>query len=295
MKGDLLWIYEGLTTYLGEVLTARSGLRTPEQERDAVALVAAALDVAPGRTWRPLADTAVAAQLLYGGPSEWRAWRRGVDFYPESELIWLEVDAVIRQKSNRQRSLDDFCRAFHGHSGGPPAVEPYTLEDVVAALNTVAAHDWRAFFAARLDVPTAHAPLGGLEAAGWRLVYRDTPSAFVKQVEQAGKSILLSWSLGLSLKDDGTVLDIIPGLPAAKAGMAPGMKLIAVNGRRFSGDVVRDAVKARGALELLAESGEYFRTYKLGYRGGGRYPVLERIAGKADLLGEIFTARAGAR
>ena len=295
MKGELLWIYEGLTTYLGEVLTARSGLRTPEQERDAVALVAAALDVAPGRTWRSLADTAVAAQLLYGGPSEWRSWRRGVDFYPESELIWLEVDALIRSKSGGQRSLDDFCRAFHGRTGGPPAVEPYALEDVVAALNAVAAHDWRAFFAARLDVPTARAPLGGLAATGWRLGYRDTPSPFLRQVEQAGKSILLSWSLGLSLKEDGTVLDIIPGLPAAKAGMAPGMKLVAVNGRRFSGDVVRDAVKARGALELLAESGEYFRTYKLGYRGGARYPVLERIAGTADVLGEIFKARAGAR
>jgi predicted metalloprotease with PDZ domain len=295
MKGELLWIYEGLTTYLGEVLTARSGLRTPEQERDAIALVAAALDVAPGRTWRPLADTAVAAQLLYGGPSEWRSWRRGVDFYQESELIWLEADAVIRQKSGGQRSLDDFCRAFHGKTSGPAAVEPYALEDVVAALNTVALHDWRAFFAARIDVPTARAPLGGLEASGWRLVYRETPSAFLKQVEAAGKTILLSWSLGLSLKDDGTVLDAIPGLPAARAGMAPGMKVIAVNGRRFSGDVMRDAVKARRDLELLAEGGEYFRTYKVGYRGGARYPALERIAGKEDVLGEILRARAGSR
>jgi predicted metalloprotease with PDZ domain len=298
MKGELLWIYEGLTTYLGEVLTARSGLRTPEQERDAIALVAAALDVAPGRTWRPLADTAVAAQILYGGPSEWRSWRRGVDFYQESELIWLEVDTLIRQKSGGQRSLDDFCKAFLGKTSGPPVVEPYALDEAIAALNAVAAHDWRAFFAARIDVPTARAPLGGLEAAGWRLGYRETPSAFQKQVEQAGKTILLAWSLGLSLKDDGTVLDVIPGSPAGKAGVAPGMKIIAVGGRRFSGDVVRDAVKAtkqRADVELLAESGEYFRTYKVSYRGGARYPVLERIAGKADVLEAIFRARAGSR
>jgi predicted metalloprotease with PDZ domain len=294
MKGDLLWIYEGLTTYLGEVLTARSGLRSADQEREAIALTAASLDVAPGRTWRPLADTAVAAQILYGGPSEWRSWRRGVDFYPESELIWLEADALIRQQSGGQRSLDDFCRAFHGKTSGPPAVEPYTLDDVVAALNAVAAHDWRRFFAARIDGPTTRAPLGGLEAAGWRLVYRDAPSGFHKQVEQSSKTINLSWSLGLVLKDDGVVLDAIPGTPAGKAGVAPGAKIVAVNGRRFSGDVVRDAVKAtkQRELELIVESGDYFRTYKVSYRGGARYPMLERIAGKADLLGEILRTHA---
>jgi predicted metalloprotease with PDZ domain len=295
MKGALLWIYEGLTTYLGEVLTARSGLRSVEQEREAIALTAATLDVAPGRTWRPLADTAVAAQILYGGPSEWRSWRRGVDFYPESQLIWLEADALIRSKSGGQRSLDDFCRAFHGKTPGPPAVEPYTLDDVVAALNAVAAHDWRQFFATRIDVPAAHAPLGGLEAAGWRLVYRDTPTGFHKQVEQASKTINLSWSLGLLLKDDGAVLDAIPGMPAAKAGVAPGTKLVAVNGRRFNADIVRDAVKAtkQGGMELIVESGDYFRTYKVSYRGGARYPALERIAGKTDLLGEILKGRVG--
>ncbi|HXU81948.1 MAG TPA: M61 family peptidase, partial [Polyangia bacterium] len=294
MKGELLWIYEGLTTYLGEVLTARSGLRTVEQEREAIALVAATLDVAPGRTWRPLGDTAVAAQTLYGGPSEWRSWRRGVDFYPESELIWLEADAVIRDKSKGQRSLDDFCRAFHGKTSGPPAVEPYTLDDVIAALEAVAAHDWRGFFTARIDVPTRRAPLGGLEAAGWRLAYAEAPSGFLKQGEQASKTVNLSFSLGLSLKEDGTVLDAMPGMPAARAGVAPGMKVIAVGGRRFSADVIRDAVRAtkqRPDLELLVENGEYFRTYKIGYRGGARYPVLERIAGKADVLGEILKAR----
>ena len=164
---------------------------------------------------------------------------------------------------------------------------------MLAALNAVAPFDWKAHLARRLDPPTTHAPLGGLEAAGWRLVYRDMPTGFHKQVEQTSKTINLSWSLGLLLKEDGTVLDAIPGLPAAKAGMAPGMKVIAVSGRRFSGDVVRDAVKATKTreLELLAENGEYFKAYRIGYRGGARYPALERIAGKADLLGEIFRAR----
>jgi predicted metalloprotease with PDZ domain len=294
MKGDLLWIYEGLTTYLGEVLTARSGLRTPEQEREAIALTAAALDVAPGRTWRSLGDTAVAAQILYGGPIEWRSWRRGVDFYPESELIWLEADTVIRQKTAGQKSLDDFCRAFHGKTGGPPTVEPYVLDDVLAALNTIAPNDWRAFFAARVDRPTTRAPLGGIEAAGWRLVYRETPSSYQKLAEQAGKSVNLSFSIGLLLDESGRVLDAIPGSPAARAGVAPGMKVIAVNGRRFTTDVVREAVKdskTRGWIELIVENGDYYDTHKISYRGGARYPTLERIAGKNDLLEAILGAR----
>jgi predicted metalloprotease with PDZ domain len=298
MKGELLWVYEGLTTYLGEVLTARSGLRTPEQEREAIALTAASLEVAPGRTWRPLADTAVAAQILYGASSEWRSWRRGVDFYPESELIWLEADTIIRQKTGGQRSLDDFCRAFHGKTSGPPVVDPYILDDVTTALAAIAPHDWPGFFAARVDLPTKHAPLGGLEAAGWRLVYRETPSGFQKQAEQVSKSLNLSFSLGVMLDESGRVLDAIPGAPAARAGVAPGTKLIAVNGRRFTTDVIHDAIRAtkqRPDLELLVENGDYFRTCKVAYRGGARYPTLERIAGKPDLLEAILRPRTAGR
>lgn len=301
VRTELLWIYEGLTTYLGEVLTARSGLRTAAEEREAMALTAAALDVARGRTWRPLADTAVAAQTLYGTPAEWRSWRRGVDFYPEGELIWLEVDALLRSKTGGQRSLDDFCRAFFGNpagqsgKAGAPAVAPYTLDDVLAALAAVAPHDWRAFFSARLDAPTARAPLGGLETAGWRVVYRDTPTGFHKQAQQVGKTIDLSYSLGLLLREDGGILDAIPGAPAARAGVGPGMKVVAVNGRRFSGDVVRDAVAAtrtRPDVELLVENGDFFRTHRLAYRSGPRYPALERIPGRPDLLEAILRPRA---
>ncbi len=138
MKGELLWVYEGLTQYLGEVLTARSGLYTPEQFREELARVADYLDHRPGRTWRSLEDTAVAAQLLYAAPGEWASWRRGVDFYDESTLIWLEADVVIRRETQGRRSLDDFCRVFHGGPSGPPEVKPYTFEDLVAALRQVA-------------------------------------------------------------------------------------------------------------------------------------------------------------
>jgi predicted metalloprotease with PDZ domain len=177
MRTELLWVYEGLTTYLGELLTARSGLRSAEDARARpVALTAATMDVRAGRSWRPLVDTAVAAPVLSGAVREWRSWRRGLDYYPESQLIWLEADTIIRSKSGGQRSLDDFCRRFHGQGGGAPSVVPYSLDDVVAALQAVAPNDWRAFFAARISAIAPPRPLvGGIEPAGWRLVYQRTP------------------------------------------------------------------------------------------------------------------------
>jgi predicted metalloprotease with PDZ domain len=291
MHTELLWVYEGLTTYLGETLTARTGLRTLEEARDALAYSAATLDVSPGRTWRSLGDTAVAAAVLFGAPREWRSWRRGVDFYPESALIWLEADTLIRTATGGKRSLDDFCRAFHGRAGGAPSVVGYTLDDLVTALHAVAPQDWAAFFAQRIDVPTARAPLGGLASAGWRLAYRDTPTRFFKLVEQAGKVVDLSFSLGLVVRDDGQLLDVLPGSPAARAGLAPSMRLVAVDGRRFTPDRLREAVRetrTRPALDLLAENGEVLRAHHLSYQGGARYPALERLPGKPDLLEAIY-------
>jgi predicted metalloprotease with PDZ domain len=214
-----------------------------------------------------------------------------VDFYPESALIWLEADTIIRAASGGKRSLDDFCRAFHGRAGGAPSVVPYTLDDLLTTLNGVAPHDWGAFFAERIDVPTAHAPLGGLANAGWKLVYRDTPTRFFKLAEQAGKVVDLSFSLGLVLREDGWVLDVLPDSPAARAGLAPAMKVVAVSARRFSANVAREAVaetRAHPDLDLLTENGDLFRSHHLAYRGGGRYPALERLPGKPDLLEAIY-------
>jgi predicted metalloprotease with PDZ domain len=169
---------------------------------------------------------------------------------------------------------------------------------MLAALTAVAAHDWRAFFAARIDVPTTHAPLGGLTAAGWRLVYRDTPTRFFKLTEEAGKVVDLSFSVGLVLRDDGTVLDVLPDTPAARAGLAPAMRLWAVNGRHFTPELVREAVRDTAShpdLELLAENAGVFRTHHVAYRGGARYPTLERLAQRADLLESIYRPAAPAR
>ncbi|MBI5711784.1 MAG: M61 family metallopeptidase [Candidatus Eisenbacteria bacterium] len=299
MKTDLLWVYEGLTQYLGLLLTARSGLITSAQYADELAVRAAKLDHRPGRAWRPLVDTAVAAQILYEAPPAWASARRGVDFYDEMLLIWLEADALIRLSSGGQRTLDDFCHRFLGGASGTPTVVPYTLDDVVAALNEVAPHDWRGFLAQRVEKVQERAPLGGIEACGWKLTYADSASEVWRASEKDEKEVDLRCSIGLVLGEDGAIKDVVPGMTAAKAGVGPGMKLVAVNERRFSPDLLREVVKgtkAGGALELLVDNGEFFRTCRLSYRDGERYPRLERVAGKPDLLAEIVKARAlGAR
>ena len=292
MKDELLWVYEGLTDYLGEVLAARCGLWHDDDFRQWLALQAAKLDDEPGRTWRPLVDTTIAAQLLYDARKEGNAWRRGVDFYPEGALIWLEADVLIRQQTQGRRSLDDFCKEFCGGASGPPKVVPYTREDVVATLNEVAPYDWQQFFQTRIYDITPRAPLGGLEGAGWRLVYSNTVPPLLKAAESAQKFTDLRFSLGLILKEGGAVQDVVPGSPADKAGVAGGMKLLGVNGRRWTPEILRTAVSASttnsAPIELLVENDDYFKSCKVDYHGGERYPWLERDTTKPDLLTAIL-------
>jgi predicted metalloprotease with PDZ domain len=288
MLGELLWVYEGLTTYLGELLPYRSGLLTAEEFRDLAASNAAGMAQHVGRTWRPLLDTAVAAQVLYGSPGAGVSWRRSVDFYPEGSLIWLDVDMTIRSLSGGKRSLDDFCRSFFGGSSGRPELKPYTFDDLVSALNGVAPNDWRAFLNQRVTSISPNPPLGGIENAGWRLVYNDKPNLAIQHGEHASKGLDLSASIGFGVRENGTVGDAIPDSPAARAGVLSGAKIIAVNGRRFSTERLRDAVKASSnstaPIELILENGEFYSTAKIDYHSGLRYPHLERVAGKPDLL-----------
>ncbi len=297
MKGKLLWIYEGLTTYLGEVLTARSGLYTPAQFREQLALTASEMSHRAGRIWRPLEDTAVSAQMLYEAPREWTAWRRSADFYPESELIWLEADTIIRKQTNGRRSLDDFCRAFEGPPSGLPEMKPYTLEDVVTLLNQVAPYDWRGFFQAWVFTVTPQAPVGGIEQGGWRLVYNETPNELLQAGEKFAHGMDVSSSIGMAIRqekkeDEGTVADVIPGMAAAAAGIAPGMKLVAVNGRKWSPEILLAALKAHTPLQLLMENIGYYKTYTVNYADGPRFPHLMSNEGQPDILGEIIRPRA---
>jgi predicted metalloprotease with PDZ domain len=292
MIGDLLWVYEGLTEYLGELLAERSGLLTDEQYRESLAETAAMLDHRTGRTWRPLEDTARSVQTLRMMGSQWQSWRRSLDYYPEGELIWLEVDAIIRHQTQGGRSLNDFCRRFYGGESGPPGVVPYTFDDVVHALNDVAPYDWAHLLAERANTISAHAPLGGIERGGWRLVYNDKPNLYIEAAEKVFKFANFSYSLGFDVNVDGKLNDVIVGSPAYRAGLGAGMKLIAVNGRKWSPEILHAAVagaqRSSQPVELLVENAQFFKTYSVTYNGGERNPHLERVAGVPDILGQIL-------
>ena len=291
MQGELLWVYEGLTEYLGEILTPRSGLISPEDYREALAATAAYLENRTGRNWRPLEDTAVAAQILYDAGGDYSNYRRGVDFYPEGTLIWLDADTLIRQLSKGAKSLDDFCKVFHGGTSGGPALNLYKFDDVVAALNSVQPYDWAGFLNQRIHSTEAHAPLGGIQRAGWKLVYDANPSDYWKAEEQERKATDLSYSLGIVVREDGTIGDVVMDSPAQKAGVPPSVKLIAVNSRQFTPTVLREAIAAGKPVDLLIKTGEYYETHRVDYRGGLRYPHLIRDTANPDLLSEIIKPR----
>jgi predicted metalloprotease with PDZ domain len=169
---------------------------------------------------------------------------------------------------------------------------PYTEDDVVAALNEVAPNDWREFFRTRVYETAPRAPLGGIEGSGWRLAYTNTVSPLLKARESQEKFTDMSCSLGLIVKADGYILDVIAGSPADQAGVGTAMTLLAVNGRRWTPDILRDAVKAAGTnaapVELLVENDEYFKTRAVNYHGGEKYPLLARDISKPDLMSQIL-------
>ena len=295
MVGDLLWVYEGLTEYLGDVLAARSGIWTAEQYRDRLAEVAAKYDHRPGRTWRDLQDTARMAQVLYGVGGPYDNWRLGTDFYDEGELVWLDVDTTIRAKTNGKKSLNDFIAAFHGLGGNtPPKVVPYTFEDVVAGLNAVVANDWSAFLTERLTSLQVAAPLGGITQGGYRLIYKDTPNSWSALADAETGTSDFWYSLALQVRSTGAVSDVLVGGIADKAGFGPGMKIVAVNGRAFSVPVLRAAVRdGKGSstpIEFIVENTGFYKMLKISYHDGEKFPVLERVAGTPDRLDEILKA-----
>jgi predicted metalloprotease with PDZ domain len=295
MRGELLWVYEGLTEYLGEILTSRSGLLSVEQEREGLARIAAYLDHRPGREWRPLEDTATAAQLLYSARPDWQSLRRSVDYYDEGTLLWLEVDTLIREKSAGKKSLDDFCKAFHGGTTGAPEVKPYSFDDIVATLNGVVPYDWKSHLESRVKTTGEHAPLAGILAGGWKLAYVDAAPDTLKSREEVNKQTDLTTSIGVVVNDDGWLVDVIPGMAAARAGVGPAMKLVAVNGRRYTRSAMRAALAAgkgkSDPLELIVENGDFMKVYKLDYHDGERWPILERDSSKPDVLTQILSPK----
>lgn len=293
MKDDLLWVYEGLTEYMGSfVLTARSGLLTESQSKEGLAYLAAEYDHRPGRDWRPLQDTADAAPFLYDATEDWSNWRRGTDFYEEGQLLWLDVDTTIRRLTNDKKSMNDFCKIFHGGPGGEPALKTYTFEDVAATLNEVAPYDWAKFLRERLDGVSMKTPTEAVENSGWKIVYDETPNEMEVNADTVRQMIDLRMSAGFLVGEDGTVEDVIHAGPAYAAGIGPGMKIVAVNGLQFGGSVVREAVTAAKSssapIQLLVANGAQYQTFSVDYHGGLQYPHLERVESKPDYLSEIL-------
>jgi predicted metalloprotease with PDZ domain len=295
-QGALLWVYEGMTQYLGDVLAARSGLETQAEYRDMLALSAANLDYEPGREWRPTEDTAVAASILRGGEQNWSNWRRSQDYYDEGELLWLDADTLIRKMTGDKKSLDDFQKIFLAKGGNTgPLIVPYTFDELVADLNQVVAYDWATFLHDRIDKINPRADLAGIEQGGYKLVYHDEPTAGERTVQAMGgpwrEAVDVWYSVGLRIDKEGRIRDVRWNGPADKARLAPGEKIIAVNGQIFSNDVLRGAIRnAKGgteAIHLILQADNYVRTADIDYHDGERYPALERVDGTPDKLDEI--------
>jgi predicted metalloprotease with PDZ domain len=296
MKGDLLWVYEGLTEYLGDVLATRSGIWNPAIYRDRLATVWGQYnDARPGREWRDLQDTATAAQILYSAGGPYDNWRRATDYYDEGELLWLEVDCTLRQKSAGKKSLNDFTALFHGLGGNTgPKVVPYTFDDIVTALNTVVPNDWATFLRTRLDANQQPAPeTPGLNTvSGYKLTYTDRPNYWSQLAESEENFIDSRYSLGLLVAANGNIGDVILDSPAYKAGLAPGFTIVAVNGRAFQTGLLRAAIQdAKGhgpAIDLIVAITGYYKVIRVEYHEGERYPQLERVNNTKDNLDDIL-------
>ncbi|SNT24120.1 glycyl aminopeptidase. Metallo peptidase. MEROPS family M61 [Granulicella rosea] len=280
-EGSLLWVYEGMTQYLGNVLAARSGLKSASQYRDILALSAAQLDYKRGRQWRSTEDTAIAASILRGGSPAWSNWKRGQDYYQEGELFWLDVDTLIRKSTDNKKTLDDFQKIFLGKGGNTgPLIVTYNREELIKDLNQVMPYDWATFIHEHIDVPNPHADLDGIERGGYKLVFNDKPNDAAKTLAAASSrrsSGSFWYSLGLTVSGDGVIGDVLWSGPADVAKLAPGTKIIAVNGNAYTPDALHDAIKAaKGgteAIHLITQVDTFIGLTDLHYHDGERYPA----------------------
>jgi len=296
MQDSLLWVYEGQTQYWGNVLTGRSGMRPQQASLDALALVAATYrDNRPGLSWRAVQDTTNDPIIAQRRPKPYRNWQLSEDYYSAGQMVWLEADVRIRTLTHGKKSLDDFAHAFFGVNDGEWKVQnTYTFDDVVKTLDGVVHDDWATFLRDRID---GKVPLtGGIEAGGWKLVYADEPNAYAKGLAKNNKGAAdFVYSLGLNVGKDGKIGEVRWDSPAFNAGLGSGVTIVAVNDLEYSKDVLGDAIKAaktdKAPIRLLVKEFDRYRTIAIDYHDGLRYPRLERIAGKPDLISSIYAAK----
>ena len=296
MEGSLLWVYEGQTQFWGYVLGARSGMLSKQDTLDAIAATAATYSTGtPGRAWRPLVDTTNDPTAAGRAPQPWRSWQRSEDYYSEGQLIWIDVDRIIRLASGGKRSIDDFAKAFYGMRDRDYGELTYTFDDVVATLNRVQPYDWRSYLHRRVYDVSASPPLEGINQGGYKLVFTSEPTKWIKSAEKSGKNSDLTYSGGFVVGTDGKISSVLWDSPAFNAGLTVGSQITAVNGRDFDGDALKDAIKAAGAggapPELLIHDGDVYRTVKLDWRGGLRYPRLQKMGTGQGTLDALLAPR----
>jgi predicted metalloprotease with PDZ domain len=291
MRDSLLWVYEGQTQFWGNVLAARSGLMPADDVLQELARTAAFYDNQAGRSWRPLIDTTNDPIIQSRRPQPWGNYMRSEDYYSEGMLIWLEVDAKLRQLTGGQHSINDFARAFFGVNPGDQGVSTYTFDDVVQTLNRIAPFDWAAYLHQRVD-HTGPAPLAWIEAGGYRLVYRDTPTPYYLARERDRKGLDLTYSVGATIGEGGKINGVAWDSPMFNAGATTGATIVAINGRQYSHDLFREAIRAahgsREPIRLLIKRGERFNEVAVDYHDGLRYPVLERVGSGPSSLDALL-------
>ncbi len=304
MRNSLLWVYEGLTNYLGSVLAARSGLWSEDVGRQAWASLAANMDRnRPGRAWRDLEDTTEQPLITARRPLSWLSWQRTEDYYTEGELLWLDIDTRIRELTHDKRSLDDFLHAFlasantaAGAPSQPLGPVTYTFADIVQGLKAVAPFDWEKYLNERLYAHGPGAPLDGLARGGWKLVYTETPSEYLRSLEDQRKAVDFTYSVGFAVSvATGQLTEVRWGGPAYDAGLTLGTALIAVNGREYRAERLKAAITAaklsRQPIELIVRNLDRYRTVRIAYFDGLKYPQLERIEKTDDRITAILKPR----
>jgi len=296
MQDSLLWVYEGQDQFWGYVLGARSGMLSKQDTLDAIASTAAAYSLGtPGRVWRPLIDTTNDPIIARRSPAPWRSWQRSEDYYSEGELMWIDVDRIIRQQSGGRRSIDDFAKAFFGVRDRDWGELTYTLDDIVATLNRVQPYDWRGYLRRKVYSIAPEAPLDGITQGGYRLVYTSEPTKWIKSGEMENKSSELTYSGGFTVGNDGKIGSVLWDSAAFNAGITVGSQIVAVNGRNFSMDAIKDAIKAAAgkgpAPQLLIHDGDVYKTVALDWHGGLRYPRLEKVGKGQGTLDALLAPR----
>ena len=280
MRNSLLWVYEGQTQFWGYVLQARSGLVSKQDTLDGYASILGLYDTAPARQWRDLVDTTNDPVISQRRPKGWTSWQRSEDYYNEGLMVWMEVDAMLRQKSGGAKSIDDFARAFFGVRDGDYGELTYTFDDVAATLNTIVPYDWAGFLTRRLTETGKPAPINGFAMNGYKLVYTAEPTPYFKTNEKT-RGTDVSFSIGLVIDKDGNVTQSIWDSAAFKAGIDVGTSVQAVSGEVFTPERIKAAILAakgnKEPIRLTVRQGTLLREIPVDYHGGPRYPRLEKV------------------